>query len=159
MPFSRWATEANIMAEEVEREGGIKEVIDTLAKGDYIALLDRNDLEAPLRKVFLRREDDEDDRYTLHDEHGTLIDEPEAGCPGAGFTKESVLADVGMDYYVAPTVEPPVEPPDKPPERPPRPPEPPRPPRPPGPPGPPGPPRPPRPPGRRRRELVIFTYF
>ena len=58
MPFSRWATEANIMAEEVEREGGIKEVIDTLAKGDYIALLDRNDLNAPLRKVFLRREDD-----------------------------------------------------------------------------------------------------
>ena len=93
MPFGRWAPAANITAGDVAIEGSIKDLIETLSKGDYIALLDRNDLEAPLRKVFLRREDDDDNRYTLHDERGTLIDEPEAGCPGAGFTKESAPPD------------------------------------------------------------------
>ena len=68
MPFGRWAPAANITAGGVAIEGSIKDLIETLSKGDYIALLDRNDLEAPLRKVFLRREDDDDDRYTLHDE-------------------------------------------------------------------------------------------
>ena len=114
MPFGQWHSEAQITAEDVAKGESIKDLIDTLSKGDFLALLDRNDLEAPLRKVFLRREDDDDDRYTLHDERGTLIDEPEAGCPGGGFTKETLLADVGMTYYVAPTVEPPVEPPGEP---------------------------------------------
>ena len=68
MPFGRWAPEAQITADDVVKDGSIKDLIETLSKGDYIALLDRNDLEAPLRKVFLRREDDDDNRYTLYDE-------------------------------------------------------------------------------------------
>mgnify|MGYP004274323527 CR=1 FL=1 len=80
MPFGQWHSEAQITAEDVAKGESIKDLIDTLAKDDYIALLDRNDHEADLRKVFLRR--DGDNSYTLHDEHGNLLDEPEFGCRG-----------------------------------------------------------------------------
>ena len=63
MPFGQWHSEAQITAEDVAKGSSIKDLIDTLSMGDFLALLDRNDLEAPLRKVFLRREDDDDDRY------------------------------------------------------------------------------------------------
>ena len=57
-------------------------------------MLDCNDPSEEWRKVFLYRTD-ADDCWTLHDdEHGNLLDEPDTGCPGAGFTTASILADV-----------------------------------------------------------------
>ena len=47
------------------------------------------------RKVFLRRDAD-DDCWTLHDENGNPLDEPDSGCPGTGFTTASILADMSL---------------------------------------------------------------
>ena len=42
MPFGRWAPEVQITADDVAKDGSIKDLIETLSKGDYIALLDRD---------------------------------------------------------------------------------------------------------------------
>ena len=52
-------------------------------------MLDRNDQNDEWRKVFLRR--DTDDSWTLHDENGNPLDEPDSGCPGTGFITASIL--------------------------------------------------------------------
>ena len=37
--------------------------------------------------------------WVLCDEHGEVLDEPEAGCPRGGFSTECFLADLDDKYY------------------------------------------------------------
>ena len=108
MGFDQWDDEAKVTAEEATHADGLKHVINTTLNTDCCAVLDRNDQNDEWRKVFLRR--DADDSWTLHDENGNLLDEPDSGCPGTGFTTASILDDVGLEYYQVATLPPPPRP-------------------------------------------------
>ena len=92
MGFDAWDDEAKVTADEATHEDGLKHVINTTLPKDCCAVLDRNDQNEDWRKVFLRRDAD-DDCWTLHDENGNPLDEPDSGCPGTGFTTASILDD------------------------------------------------------------------
>ena len=80
MGFDQWDDEANVTADEATHADGLKHVIKSTLPKDCCAVLDRNDQNDEWRKVFLRRDTD-DDSWTLHDENGNLLDEPDSGCP------------------------------------------------------------------------------
>ena len=84
MGFDQWDDEALVTAEEATHADGLKHAINSTLNTDCCAVLDRNDQNDEWRKVFLRR--DAEDSWTLHDENGNLLDEPDSGCPGTGFT-------------------------------------------------------------------------
>ena len=105
MGFDAWDDEARVTADEATHEDGLKHVINTTLPKDCCAVLDRNDQNEDWRKVFLRRDAD-DDCWTLHDENGNPLDEPDSGCPGTGFTTASILDDVGLEYYKVATLPP-----------------------------------------------------
>ena len=108
MGFDQWDDEAKVTADEATHKDGLKHAINSTLPKDCCAVLDRNDQNDEWRKVFLRR--DADDSWTLHDENGNLLDEPDSGCPGTGFTTASILDDVGLEYYQVATLPPPPRP-------------------------------------------------
>ena len=67
--------------------------------GAVIVVHDRNVHSEDWRLVRLRRLNEES--WQLFDKNGTVIDEPDTGCPVAGFSTESLISDVRMDYYEA----------------------------------------------------------
>ena len=85
---------------------------------DAFAVLDRNDLSSEgWRQVILEcNEKDLQRVWYLKDENGALLDEPEAGCPASGFSEESLINDIGLEYYCVPPprADPPLPPPVEP---------------------------------------------
>ena len=72
-------------------------------EGEEFALLDRYDLGGTTwRKVIVRCQKDStmgaQPVFTLLDEHGALLHEP-PDCPQDGFSQESLLLDIGTEYY------------------------------------------------------------
>ena len=80
----------------------LKGLVRTLAIGEAVAIYDRNALtEDTWRPVRIARLPDQDETamLQLQTKNGTVIDEPDGGCPAAGFSVESFEADAGMEYY------------------------------------------------------------
>ena len=83
----------------------LKNAVQAGEAGDGFAVLDRNDLEtATWRRVVLCTDGDAQ-AWHLKDEHGDVIDEPEHGCPAAGFDVDSLLLEIGTEYYDVPPVQ------------------------------------------------------
>ena len=76
----------------------LKNVVESAEIGDSLALVDRNHLAQPWRKVYLCQT--EKDQWRLFDMNRVGLDEDGDGCPySAGFSTESILEDIGMHYY------------------------------------------------------------
>ena len=77
-------------------------------KGEEFAVVDRYDHKDSWRKVILRCIEDGLEGHTqswqLLDENGAPLDEP-PDCPRGGFDIESLLRDIGTEYYDVPVVE------------------------------------------------------
>ena len=95
--FPDWHEAVRQTAEDCRHRDGLAAYIGEVAIATRVALYDRNEHGAKWRRIFLVRQSEE--RWTLHKEDGVVIDEPDAGCPAEGFSTESVLSDVGMEYY------------------------------------------------------------
>ena len=94
-----WGEAAIELAEWLVGDGAdaVKEAVEECEVGAALAVEDWIPPDGPWRKVFLLRQ--ADNKWVLLDEGGAVLDEPDAGCPASGFSKESLLADVGLDYY------------------------------------------------------------
>ena len=96
----------------VEQRGELKDDLELRSKvtngvvGDQLAVLDRHDLSNEVwRKVILERIENETFPHlcwALKSENGELVDEP-PDCPKDGFSEESLLLDIGTEYYCVPT--------------------------------------------------------
>jgi hypothetical protein len=74
-------------------------VRDLGESADSLALFDRNDLDHPCnRRVFLKPSRGAR-RWTLYGEDWLPLDEPDAGCPLAGFDSASFLLDIDASFY------------------------------------------------------------
>jgi hypothetical protein len=74
-------------------------VRDLGESADSLALFDRNDLDHPCnRRVFLKPSRGAT-RWTLYGEEGLPLDEPDAGCPLAGFDSANLLQDIDASFY------------------------------------------------------------
>ena len=62
-----------------------------------IPVLDFITNEKRWRKVYLQRKEKE--QFILLDEYENVLDEPDDGCPASGFSLESLLSDVRLDFY------------------------------------------------------------
>ena len=95
--FEIWEDEAMRTAHRAAASDGLKDLVQSATVGEVLAVRDRNEHDGNWRQVFLHQESE--DTWKLHDDFGETIDEPDDGCPETGFTTESVLSDVGMDFY------------------------------------------------------------
>ena len=82
----------------------MRELLEKTCVGGNIALLDRNSLAAmDWRKVFAHKHSQHSETaWVLCNEHGHVINEPDQGCPEAGFSTESFLNDLDAQFYQFP---------------------------------------------------------
>ena len=91
---------ADVATDDAEQTKVIKSALENMEIGDCAPLLAQQDLSSEdWRKVVLECFEFQNDRgWRLYDENGVLLDEP-PDCPASGFNHESLIADVGLDYY------------------------------------------------------------
>ena len=92
------------IAEIRDGAGAVRELLEKTCVGGNIALLDRNSLVAmDWRKVFAHKHSQHSETaWVLCNEHGNVINEPDQGCPEAGFSTESFLNDLDAQFYQFP---------------------------------------------------------
>jgi hypothetical protein len=75
----------------------LKDILEQAKNKDIIAARDRDSFDSPWRRVMLQKL--AANIWLLLDEKGEVLDEPEDSCPSSGFSKETLFAEVGMEYY------------------------------------------------------------
>ena len=75
----------------------IKDVVLSAYIGETIALRDRNHHNSPWRKIYLCKIEHE--KWRLSDVENFGLNEENDGCPFSGFSTESIIDDIGMEYY------------------------------------------------------------
>ena len=75
----------------------LKDILEQAKNMDIIAARDRDSFDTPWRRVMLQKLSA--NIWLLLDEKGEVLDEPEDSCPSSGFSKETLFAEVGMEYY------------------------------------------------------------
>eukprot|EP00900_Chrysochromulina_parva_P006390 jgi/Chrpa1/15752/Chrysochromulina_OHIO_Genome00026249-RA len=75
----------------------LKDILEQAKNMDIIAARDRDSFDTPWRRVMLQKLSA--NIWLLLNEKGEVLDEPEDSCPSSGFSKETLFAEVGMEYY------------------------------------------------------------